>query len=114
MPKLGAAVAEQDLDQLTNLFGLLADKTRLNILLSLAEGERNVGSLCQELQLPQPTVSHHLGLLRFHNIITNRRRGKHVFYSLNGALTMGNGPILEISLENFSVRLAGKVVTSDC
>jgi DNA-binding transcriptional ArsR family regulator len=109
MPNLGAAMAEQDLSQLTNLFRLLADRTRLNILLALAEGERNVGSLCQDLQLPQPTVSHHLGLLRFHNIITNRRRGKHVFYSLNGALSMGNGPLLEIALENYSVRLAGRV-----
>ena len=41
-------------------------------------------SLCQELVLPQPTVSHHLGLLRMRNLITNRREGKQVFYGLDG------------------------------
>ena len=86
MTKFGAAVSEQDLDQLTNLFRLLSDKTRLNILLSLADGERNVTSLCEELQLPQPTVSHHLGLLRVNNVIGNRRKGKQVFYTLSGSV----------------------------
>ena len=41
----------------------------------LADGERNVSSMCDELQLPQPTVSHHLGLLRLNNVIGNRRAG---------------------------------------
>src|SRR6266550_3673698 len=79
-----ARVPEQDLEQLTALFRLLSDKTRLNILMLLAQGERNVTSLCQELELPQPTVSHHLGLLRMNNLIGNRRNGKQVFYGLNG------------------------------
>jgi DNA-binding transcriptional ArsR family regulator len=47
----------------------------------LADGERNVTNLCEALKLPQPTVSHHLGLLRMSNIIGNRRDGKQVFYS---------------------------------
>src|SRR5438067_267753 len=64
MRKRAPGASEQDLDQLTTLFRLLADKTRLNILLLLADGERNVTNLCETLRLPQPTVSHHLGLLR--------------------------------------------------
>ncbi len=67
MPLLDASALDQDLEQLASLFRLLSDKTRLNILLSLARGERNVSSLCKELELPQPTVSHHLGLLRVNN-----------------------------------------------
>src|SRR5476651_660996 len=74
---------EADLDQLTSLFRLLSDKTRLNILMLLSDGEKNVTSLCNELKLPQPTVSHHLGLLRMNNVIGNRRAGKQVFYTLN-------------------------------
>src|ERR1039458_9837229 len=72
--------------ELTDLFGLLSDKTRLSILLLLSKGEKNVTNLCQELHLPQPTVSHHLGLLRIHNLIDNRRAGKQVYYGLNGRI----------------------------
>jgi len=75
-----------ELERLTVLFKLLADSTRLNILLRLAAGEQNVTELCKILKLPQPTVSHHLGLLRTSNVITNRRSGKQMIYSLNGRL----------------------------
>lgn len=84
-------VSEQDLEQLVSLFRLLSDKTRLHILLLLAEGEQNVSAICDALDLPQPTVSHHLGLLRMNNVIGNRRAGKQVFYTLNGRLDFTNG-----------------------
>jgi ArsR family transcriptional regulator, zinc-responsive transcriptional repressor len=99
---------DQDLDQLTDLFRLLSDKTRLNILLLLGEGERNVTSLCEELKLPQPTVSHHLGLLRMHNIISNRRNGKQVFYSLAGQVDKIDGHALQVGLEHFRVQVLAK------
>src|SRR5438128_8488464 len=109
MSKRIANATDQDLEQLTSLFRLLSDKTRLNILLLLSSGERNVTSLCSELKLPQPTVSHHLGLLRMNNIISNRRNGKQVFYSLNGRLDMMNGDALQVGLENFTVNVAAKI-----
>jgi DNA-binding transcriptional ArsR family regulator len=84
MVKHGSPAREEDLEQLSNLLRLLSDKTRLNILLMLSGGERNVTSLCDALKLPQPTVSHHLGLLRMSNVITGRRDGKQVFYGLDG------------------------------
>jgi DNA-binding transcriptional ArsR family regulator len=110
MVKFGAAVSEQDLDQLTGLFRLLSDKTRLNILLSLADGERNVTSLCEELQLPQPTVSHHLGLLRVNNLIANRRRGKQVFYAIHGLINLSDGPTMDLNIENFAIKIARKTM----
>lgn len=85
MVKRDAEVTGQDLDQLCSLFRLLSDKTRLSILMRLAEGECNVTQLCEQLELPQPTVSHHLGLLRMNNLVGNRRHGKQVFYALHGA-----------------------------
>src|SRR5436190_22633345 len=78
------------LEHLANLFRLLSDRTRLNLLMLLADGERNVTSLCDSLRLPQPTVSHHLGLLRMSSVIANRRDGKQVFYSLDGRASMGD------------------------
>src|SRR5689334_21942466 len=107
MFKRTAYASDQDLEQLTTLFRLLSDKTRLNILFLLANGERNVSSLCDELQLPQPTVSHHLGLLRMSNVITNRRNGKQVFYSLNGRVDAQLANALQIGVENYAVKITG-------
>jgi DNA-binding transcriptional ArsR family regulator len=96
---------DQDLEPLVGVFRLLSDKTRLNILFLLAVGERNVSGLCEELALPQPTVSHHLGLLRMQNLITNRRHGKQVFYGLNGHVHASGGDGLSIDLDRFSLRV---------
>src|SRR3954452_5702953 len=108
MAKRTVGATDQDLEQLTSLFRLLSDKTRLNILFLLSEGERNVTSLCHELKLPQPTVSHHLGLLRMNNIISNRRNGKQVFYSLNGRVDTADGEALQVGLQNFMVNVSAK------
>jgi len=69
--------------ELAQAFRLLSDETRLKIVFHLAKAEQNVGSLCKILGLAQPTVSHHLGLLRMGRLIVNRRNGKQVIYSLN-------------------------------
>ena|SRR5687768_2317821 len=105
MVKRVARVSEQDLDQLTSLFRLLSDKTRLNILMLLAQGERNVTSLCQELDLPQPTVSHHLGLLRMNNLIGNRRDGKQVYYGINGRFETPSENALAFAVEKYSIQI---------
>jgi DNA-binding transcriptional ArsR family regulator len=105
MRKHGSGTTDQDLEQLTAVFRLLSDKTRLNILMLLTQGERNVTSLCEQLRLPQPTVSHHLGLLRMNNIIANRRNGKQVFYTLNGRVDSASGSTLEIGVESFAVKI---------
>ena len=61
----------------------LSDPTRLRLLGILQDGEQNVTALRRKLALPQPTVSHHLALLRSAGLVANRRDGKQVFYSLN-------------------------------
>ena len=106
-----AKVSEQDMEQLTALFRLLSDRTRLNILLLLSDGERNVTNLCHALGLPQPTVSHHLGLLRMNNIIGCRRSGKQVFYGMNGRVEQpDDGTALEIAVEKYAVRIGRKTL----
>jgi len=106
MTAIKTEASDQDLDQLTSLFRLLSDKTRLNILLILKEGERNVSSLCDELNLPQPTVSHHLGLLRVNNVIGNRRNGKQVYYALNGRVNLDGNTGFEVTAERYGVKIA--------
>lgn len=60
-----------------------SDGTRLQILSTLAVGEKNVGELCDALGLTQPAVSHHLCLLKNTNILTHERSGQHIVYSLS-------------------------------
>jgi DNA-binding transcriptional ArsR family regulator len=108
MGKQGFEVNDRDLEQLTQIFRLLSDKTRLNILMLLSQGERNVTALCDQLRLPQPTVSHHLGLLRMNNVIGNRRDGKQIFYALNGQVDVKDDKSLEIGVEHYSVKIAAR------
>ena len=105
------AVEDQDLENLSSLFRLLSDRTRLNILMLLAGGERNVTNLCEMLKLPQPTVSHHLGLLRMNNVIGNRRNGKQVFYMLNGRVDTENDG-LKINVGTFDVQISARDITA--
>lgn len=97
---------EQSLVSLCQLFRLLSDKTRLQIVMLLASGERNVTSLCEELKLPQPTVSHHLGLLRMNRVITNKRQGKQVIYALEGGGRIGSGK-LKFTSPPYTVQVDG-------
>jgi DNA-binding transcriptional ArsR family regulator len=103
-----APTTPQDVEHLTALFKLLSDKTRLHILLLLADGERNVTNLCEALGLPQPTVSHHLGLLRSSSLIANRRHGKQIFYTLDGRVRMA-GSDLQLEVGNLTVSITARI-----
>ena len=63
----------------------VSDATRLQVVLTLAQGERHVGALCEQLAQSQPAVSHHLALLRHGSIMAPRRQGKNNFYGLTDA-----------------------------
>jgi len=60
----------------------LAHESRLLILCILAEGEKSVGELEEILDLRQPTVSQQLARLRADDLVTTRRDGKTIYYSL--------------------------------
>jgi len=67
---------------LTDLFDMLSDPIRLRIVLRLGKGESNPMTLCKEFRLIQPTVSHHLGLLRMNRLVIGKRAGHEVIYAL--------------------------------
>jgi ArsR family transcriptional regulator len=63
---------------------ILSEENRLRIMLFLAkEGERPVGEIARELEMPQPRVSHHLGVLRGAELVVDRRDGRQIFYDVN-------------------------------
>lgn len=70
------------IEPLARMFHILGDRTRLRIVMLLADGEMNVSAICKKLKARQPSVSHHLGLLRMGELVNARRDGKQVFYSL--------------------------------
>ena len=77
------SVPDDLVDNLTKLFKLLSDDTRLRILYYLTQREElHVRALCELLKESQPAVSHHLALLRVAGLIDRRREGKHNFYGL--------------------------------
>ena len=60
----------------------LAHESRLMILCILAEGEKSVSELEDILSLRQPTVSQQLARLRADGLVSTRRDGKTIYYSL--------------------------------
>ena len=77
------AVRSRDLSVLARFFKVLGDETRMKILSELQGGPRNVTALVKKLRMPQPSVSHHLALLRGAEVVVTQRDGKSVIYSLN-------------------------------
>lgn len=70
-------------EKVSQLFKVLSDPTRLNILLYLKDGEKNVTSISQSVQMEQSAVSHQLRLLRENHVVKSRREGKTILYSLD-------------------------------
>jgi ArsR family transcriptional regulator len=76
-------VSDATISRLTKVFKLLADDSRMKILLALAQdGEVHVSALCDMLGQSQPAVSHHLTLMRLSGLVSFRREGKNNFYRL--------------------------------
>jgi DNA-binding transcriptional ArsR family regulator len=63
----------------------MADETRQRILTLLQAGEMSESDIVSRLNLKQPTISHHLSLLRRANLVSARREGKYVYYRANPA-----------------------------
>ena len=64
----------------------IADSTRLRILRHLIGGEKNVSQLVDEIKADQPSISHHLSLLRHAKLVMESREGKNVYYRINPAV----------------------------
>jgi DNA-binding transcriptional ArsR family regulator len=71
--------------ELAEIFRALGHEVRIRIVEELAHGdhgELDVHTLVEILEVPQPTVSQHLGVLRHAKLVKQRRDGRNVYYSL--------------------------------
>ena len=66
-----------------DVFAVIAEATRRDILVSLRSGDKAVGELVQELDASQPTISKHLKVLREADLVSMRAQGQKRYYALN-------------------------------
>ena len=64
------------------VFAMLADATRVRVLLALRDGELSVNRLAEIVNKSPAAVSQHLAKLRLARIVTTRQEGQRVFYRL--------------------------------
>jgi len=75
-------LADEQADLVVEVFRMLADATRVQLLWSLADREMSVNDLAGRVGKPAPSVSQHLAKLRMAHLVRTRREGTQVFYRL--------------------------------
>lgn len=92
-----ALIPDEELVELAETFGALADSTRMKILFSLAATELCVGDLAAVTGVSESAISQHLRLLRSLRWVKGRREGRTVSYSLADQHVQS---LLELELEH--------------
>lgn len=72
----------EDIMELSDLFKVFADSTRLRILHKLFNGPISVGVIAEALDMSQSAISHQLKYLKDSNLVKSERNGKSIYYSL--------------------------------
>ena len=65
------------------VFKALSDPTRREILRLLSEGEKTAGELAERFDMSKPSMSHHFTVLKEADLVSTRRNGQQIWYSLN-------------------------------
>lgn len=65
-------------------FQVLGNRTRLQILVLIKEGEMCVSDICAHFKMRQPSISHHLDMLKRAGLVRCEKRGREVYYQLDG------------------------------
>jgi len=87
---------------MVRLFAALADRTRLRLLNLMGEREVCVCYFVEVLGLPQPKISRHLAYLRRAEIVSARREGKWMHYSIERPADARGCAVLDATLESFA------------
>ncbi len=86
--KLTTPESSSRLRRAEKLLGAVGDANRMKILLLLSKREMCVCELESALKLPQPTVSHHLGILEQADMLRRSKKGRFVFYEATASPTL--------------------------
>ncbi len=74
---------EEELFDLSELFKIFGDSTRIRILYVLFESDMCVCGIAELLGMTQSAISHQLAVLKKAKLVRYRREGKTIFYSLS-------------------------------
>lgn len=75
-------LADDQVGLVVEVFRMLADPTRVQVLWALVDRELSVNDLAGQVGKPAPSVSQHLAKLRMARLVATRRAGTTIFYSL--------------------------------
>ncbi|GAA5099416.1 ArsR/SmtB family transcription factor [Nocardia iowensis] len=78
----GRSLADDQVGLVVEVFRMLADATRVRLLWSLVDRELSVNDLAGYVGKPAPSVSQHLAKLRMARLVSTRRSGTTIYYSL--------------------------------
>ncbi len=67
----------------TSIFKAISDPTRLEIVMRLRDGDACAGELLENFSFSQPTLSYHMKILIESGLVTARKEGLRVRYTLN-------------------------------
>ncbi|MEA4987691.1 MAG: metalloregulator ArsR/SmtB family transcription factor [Anaerovorax sp.] len=67
----------------SEIFKVLGEDARIDILNILGKQELNVSEIADKMRISRPTVSHHMQVLKRAGIVSSRREGKEIYYSVN-------------------------------
>ena len=81
-PVIDTDALRQGAAQAVAALKLLANEDRLLLLCQLSQGELCVSELEAQLGIRQPTLSQQLGVLRAEGVVSTRRQGKNIYYSV--------------------------------
>ena len=73
---------ERELENLTQLFKILGDPSRMKVLLQIGPSEACVSEVADKLNMSESAVSHHIHILRMNGLVRWRRSGKAIYYVL--------------------------------
>lgn len=77
---------KKNYEQAALLFRALSDPNRLAIIDMIKTEEKCACKILEELQITQPTLSHHMKILCDSGLVNSRREGKWMHYSINKEL----------------------------
>ena len=92
-PDMDLKLMRKNADKAADLLKKLANKNRLLILCSLAEGEASVSELNERVSLSQSALSQHLALLREDELVKTRREAQTIYYSLTDSKAL---PVIQV------------------
>lgn len=72
-----------DNKRIASMFKAFCDENRLQILYLLRDGEKCACSILDEMQITQPTLSHHMKILCDSGVVVGRKEGKWMHYSIS-------------------------------